>query len=32
MVTAKPRTGPEPNQKSRTVAMRAVTLESTMVE
>ena len=32
MVTAKPRTGPEPNQNSRAVAISAVTLESTMVE
>ena len=31
MVTAKPRTGPEPNQNSSAVAISAVTLESTMV-
>ncbi|MNL51124.1 hypothetical protein D3C87_1741970 [compost metagenome] len=32
MVTAKPRTGPEPNQNRSTVAIRLVTLESTIVE
>ena len=32
MVIAKPRTGPEPNQNSRTVAISVVTLLSTMVE
>ena len=31
MVTAKPRTGPDPNQNSRRVAIRAVTLELMMV-
>ena len=31
MVTANPRTGPEPNIKRRVVAIRAVTFESTMV-
>jgi hypothetical protein len=32
MVTAKPFTGPEPNMKSRLVAISDVTLASTMVE
>ena len=32
MVTAKPFTGPEPNRKSRLVAISDVTLASTMVE
>jgi hypothetical protein len=32
MVTAKPRTGPEPNMKRRAVAISAVRLESTIVE
>ena len=32
MVTAKPRTGPEPNMNSRLVAISEVTLASTMVE
>ena len=32
MVTANPRTGPEPNQNSKIVAISAVTLLSTMVE
>ena len=31
MVTAKPRTAPEPNRNSSAVAIRAVMLESTMV-